>query len=34
MWLQKEFTTREPDDMQIEVAIAAVKGVLKHEPMQ
>lgn len=34
MWLQKEFTTREPDDAQIEVAIAAVKGVLKHEPMQ
>lgn len=34
MWLQKEFTTKEPDDSQIEVAIAAVKGVLKHEPMQ
>lgn len=34
MWLQREFTTREPDDAQIEVAIAAVKGVLEHEPMQ
>lgn len=34
MWLQREFTTKEPDDSQIEVAIAAVKGVLKHEPMQ
>ncbi|MGL4343657.1 MAG: DUF1385 domain-containing protein [Cellulosilyticaceae bacterium] len=32
MWLQKEFTTREPDDAQIEVAIAAVEGVLKNEP--
>lgn len=37
MWLQKKFTTREPDDLQIEVAIAAVKGVLgygmdKEEP--
>ena len=34
MWLQREFTTREPDDSQIEVAIAAVKGVLEHEPVQ
>ena len=33
MWLQKEFTTAEPDDQQIEVAIAAVEGVLKHEPL-
>lgn len=32
MWLQKEFTTIEPDDKQIEVAIAAVKGVLDNEP--
>lgn len=32
MWLQREFTTREPDDAQIEVAIAAVQGVLKNEP--
>ncbi len=31
MWLQKEFTTIEPDDNQIEVAIAAVKGVLDSE---
>lgn len=31
MWLQKRFTTREPDDLQIEVAIAAIKGVLEHE---
>lgn len=31
MWLQREFTTLEPDDEQIEVAIAAVKGVLEHE---
>lgn len=31
MWLQREFTTREPDDAQIEVAIAAVEGVLKNE---
>ena len=31
MWLQKEFTTIEPDDMQIQVAIEAVKGVLDHE---
>ena len=30
MWLQKKFTTREPDDLQIEVAIAAVKGVLEY----
>ncbi len=30
MWLQKQFTTREPDDLQIEVAIAAVKGVLEY----
>jgi len=33
MWLQKEFTTIEPDDMQIQVAIEAVEGVLKHEPI-
>lgn len=33
MWLQKEFTTIEPDDKQIEVAIEAVKGVLEHEPI-
>ena len=33
MWLQREFTTIEPDDSQIEVAIAAVKGVLEHEPI-
>lgn len=31
MWLQAKFTTREPDDLQLEVAIAAVKGVLEHE---
>ncbi|OOB77859.1 MAG: hypothetical protein BEN18_01215 [Epulopiscium sp. Nuni2H_MBin001] len=31
MWLQKEFTTIEPDDKQIEVAIAAVQGVLNSE---
>lgn len=31
MWLQREFTTLEPDDKQIEVAIAAVKGVLDNE---
>lgn len=31
MWLQANFTTREPDDSQIEVAITAVKGVLEHE---
>ncbi len=31
MWLQKEFTTIEPDDKQIEVAIAAVNGVLDSE---
>lgn len=31
MWLQKEFTTIEPDDKQIEVAIASVKGVLERE---
>lgn len=30
MWLQKKFTTREPDDAQLEVAIAAVKGVLEY----
>lgn len=30
MWLQAKFTTREPDDMQLEVAIAAVKGVLDY----
>lgn len=32
MWLQREFTTLEPDDDQIEVAITAVKGVLDNEP--
>lgn len=32
MWLQGKFTTSEPDDAQIEVAIAAVKGVLEHDP--
>ncbi|OON96042.1 MAG: hypothetical protein ATN36_06775 [Epulopiscium sp. Nele67-Bin005] len=31
MWLQKTFTTLEPDDAQIEVAIMATKGVLKYE---
>ena len=31
MWLQRAFTTREPDDAQIEVAIAALKGVLEDE---
>lgn len=31
MWLQKAFTTREPDDAQIEVAIVALKGVLEDE---
>ena len=31
MWLQREYTTLEPDDQQIEVAIAAVKGVLENE---
>jgi len=31
MWMQKRFTTREPDDLQLEVAIAAVKGVLDYE---
>lgn len=31
MWLQKTFTTREPDDAQIEVAITALKGVLEDE---
>lgn len=30
MWLQKQFTTREPDDLQLEVAIAAVKGVIEY----
>ena len=34
MWLQKEFTTIEPDDEQIEVAIAAIKGVLDHEHVE
>lgn len=33
MWLQKKFTTSEPDDMQIEVAIEAVKGVLERESL-
>jgi len=31
MCLQKTFTTREPDDAQIEVAITALKGVLEDE---
>ncbi|ONI46308.1 hypothetical protein AN640_03580 [Candidatus Epulonipiscium fishelsonii] len=31
MWLQNRFTTLEPDDKQIEVAIAAIKGVLDSE---
>ena len=31
MWLQDKFTTLEPDDKQIEVAIHAVKGVLDYE---
>lgn len=31
MWLQREFTTLEPDDSQIEVAIAAVNAVLNRE---
>lgn len=31
MWLQKSFTTKEPDDAQIEVAIAALEGVLEDE---
>lgn len=30
MWLQAKFTTREPDDAQIEVAIVALKGVLEY----
>lgn len=33
LWLQHVFTTAEPDDKQIEVAIAAVEGVFKYEPM-
>ena len=33
LWLQRVFTTAEPDDQQIEVAIAAVEGVFEHEPM-
>lgn len=33
LWLQRVFTTAEPDDQQIEVAIAAVEGVFKYEPM-
>lgn len=32
-WLQREFTTCEPDDLQIEVAIASIEGVFEHEPM-
>lgn len=32
-WLQREFTTAEPDDAQIEVAIASIEGVFKYEPM-
>ncbi len=31
MWLQGKFTTSEPDDAQIEVAIAATKGVLQND---
>lgn len=31
MWLQREFTTIEPDDEQIEVAIVMIKGVLDNE---
>ncbi|WP_010167027.1 DUF1385 domain-containing protein [Candidatus Epulonipiscium viviparus] len=31
MWLQKEFTTLEPDDAQIEVAIAAIQAVIEKE---
>ncbi len=34
MWLQEKFTTLEPDDAQIEVAIQAVKGVLDYESQQ
>ncbi len=34
MWLQRVFTTEEPDEQQIEVAIAAVEGVLKYEPIE
>lgn len=33
LWLQEKFTTLEPDDLQIEVAIAAIEGVNKHEPV-
>lgn len=33
LWLQRVFTTAEPDDKQIEVAIAAVEGVFEYEPM-
>ena len=33
LWLQRVFTTIEPDDQQIEVAIAAVEGVFEYEPM-
>lgn len=33
-WLQREFTTAEPDDAQIEVAIASVEGVFEYEPME
>lgn len=32
-WLQNKFTTLEPDDKQIEVAIASIEGVFKYEPM-
>jgi uncharacterized protein YqhQ len=32
LWLQK-LTTREPDDDQIEVALAALRGVLIDEPV-
>ena len=32
-WLQREFTTCEPDEKQIEVAIASIRGVFEYEPM-
>ncbi|MBE6022140.1 MAG: DUF1385 domain-containing protein [Cellulosilyticum sp.] len=32
-WLQEKFTTAEPDDAQIEVAIASIEGVFEYEPM-
>lgn len=33
MWLQREFTTLEPDDYQIEVAILAVNAVIEKEDL-